>query len=92
MSEWSYYDKDSIIRDAKSAKQDSAEALREIKALKEQFALYTRQQKQVMEQQEAILKALVNLGAAVGGMHAEMYPQVEDTKKPSLKDPAKSKP
>ncbi|MBI1214778.1 MAG: hypothetical protein GC185_03040 [Alphaproteobacteria bacterium] len=92
MSEWSYYQKNETIDNVKRVKDNSDAALREVRALKEQFAQFMRQQQAVMENQQAILHELKALKGAVEGMHAEMYPHVEETKPSLKKAPFKSNP
>ena len=94
MSEWSYYDKDNVVRNTKATKDDTSKALREIAALRQEFQQFARDQKAVaenqrviMQQQQEIVRTLAALKSAVDAMHDEMYPQVEDTKKPGLKKP-----
>lgn len=84
--DWSSYKIRDIQSAADDAKKNAAEALRETRALKEQFERVQRDQREIMQNQQRILQALDRLSGEVKAMHDELYPKAENTK-PALKAP-----
>jgi hypothetical protein len=84
--DWSSYKIRSIQEAADDAKENSAQALGEVRRLKAQFDQIQRDHERILRNQEQILAALGKLSSAVEAMHEEMYPRAETTK-PALKAP-----
>jgi len=92
MSEWYYSEKSDTIRNVKDTKSNSERALRELRSLKDDFSRIMRQQRQILDNQEKMMAGMAELSRTVAKMHAEIYPEVDETKPPMKPHPHATKP
>ncbi len=81
MSEWSYYDKNDVIRNVKKSADAVDSHQREIRALRDEVKSLRGGQRELLESNRRLTEAFTQMAREMQKMREDMYPTSKTTKK-----------
>lgn len=81
MSEWSYYDKNDVIKNAKKSAQGVDDNKREIAELRKEVKELREGQRALLESNRRLTEAFTRMADEMRQMREDMYPTSQTTKK-----------